>query len=178
MGRNATVVCFYFDFAAQKEQSPTAVLSSILRQLAQGLEMIPAKIVQGFRDQKAAGGRRLGLDQVVEMLQDLSTSRRTFICIDAIDECVAEYRAKLLVSLKKILRKSQNTRIFLAGRSHIQAELEKHLRMAVTISTTPTRDDIIRFLRAKLKEDIIPDAMDENLEEEIMETIPATVLEM
>jgi len=178
MGRNATVVCFYFDFAAQKEQSPTAVLSSLLRQLVQGLERIPAKIVQGFRDQKAAGGRRLGLDQVVEMLQDLSTSRRTFICIDAIDECVAEYRAKLFVSLKKILRKSLNTRIFLAGRSHIQDELEKHLRMAVAISTTPTRDDIIRFLRAKLKEDTIPDAMDENLEEEIVETIPATVSEM
>jgi len=179
MGRNTTVVCFYFDFAAQKEQSPTAVLSSLLQQVVRGLEKIPANIVQAFRDQKATGGRRLGLIQVVEMLQDLSSSRRTFICIDAIDECMAGHRGKFLESLKQILSKSLNTRIFLAGRLHVLDEVEKYLAQSVAaVSTMTTRDDIIRFLRFKLKEDIRPDAMDKSLEEEIMETIPATVSEM
>jgi len=179
-GQNATVACFYLDFAAQKEQSPTNILSSLLKQVAYGLKQIPTDIVQAFRDQeKAIGGRRLGLDEIVGILQDISSSRPTFICIDAIDECPAEYRATLLDSLKQILHKSPNTRIFLAGRLHIRDEVEKHLaRRVATLSITPTRDDIIRFLQAKLKEDITPDAMDKSLEEDIIKTIPETVSEM
>ena len=179
--RNSAVACFYFDFATQKVQSPTTVLSSLLKQLVGGLERIPAKVFDAFESQtKSSGGRRLGLRQVVEMLQELSSSRPTFICIDAIDECMTDYRAKLLESLEKILRKSPSTRIFLAGRVHIQDEVKNHLpQMVAVVSTRPTRDDIIRFLQAKLREDIKRGgAMDESLEEEIMETIPETISEM
>jgi len=178
--QNAAVVCFYFDFATQKEQSPTAVLSSLLKQLVGGLENIPAKIVEASRGQKkTTGGRRLELAQVVEMLQDISSSRPTFICIDALNECVAEYRAKMLDSLQQILLKSPSTRIFLAGRSHIRDEVEKHLAWRVAaVPITPTKDDIIRFLKAKLKEDTTPEAMDKSLEEDIIKKIPETVSEM
>ena len=61
--------------------------------------------------------------------------------------------------------KSPSTRIFLAGRLHVRDEVEKHLaRRVVAVSITPTKDDIIRFLRAKLREDTIPDAMNNSLE--------------
>ena len=179
-GRNAGVACFYFDFAAQREQSPTTILSSLLKQVVGGLEEIPAEIVQAFRDQgKVIGGRKLELGAIVRMLQDISSSRSTFICLDALDECMAEYRAKLLDSLKQILRKSCGMRIFLAGRLHIRDEVEKHLAGNVTgVPITPTKGDIIRFLWAKLKEDTTPDAMDKTLEEEIIKNIPETVSEM
>jgi len=114
--------------AAQKEQPPTSVLGSLLKQVAGGLAEIPVRIVQAFRAQKnVIGGRRLGLGEIVEMLHDIASSRPTFICIDALDECMAEYRAKLLDSLKQILHKFPSTRIFLAGRLHIRDEVEKHL---------------------------------------------------
>ena len=179
-GRDAAVTCFYFDFAAQKEQSLTNVLGSLLRQVVGGLEKVPTKVVQAFRGEgKVIGGRELGLSEIVGMLQDISSSRPTFICIDALDECVAEYRGKLLDSLAQVLRKSPATRVFLAGRLHIRDEVEKHLAGRVAaVSVTPTTDDIIQFLRAKLGEDTIPDAMDKRLEEDIMETIPETVSEM
>jgi len=179
-GQNAAVACFYFDFAAQKEQSPTNILSSLLRQVVGGLESIPAKIAQAFRDQeKVIGGRKLGLGEIMEMLQDISSSRPTFICIDALDECLAEYRRKLLDSLAQFLHKSPTTRIFVAGRLHIREEVEKHLAgRVVAVSVTPTKDDITQFLRARLGEDTIPDAMDKSLEEDIIKTIPETVSEM
>ena len=57
--------------------------------------------------------------------------------------------------------------------------MEKNLAgKVVTLSITPTKDDIVRFLREKLKEDTTPDAMDKSLEEDIIMTIPETVLEM
>ena len=172
---------FYCDFAAQKEQSPTSILGSLLKQVVGGLKEIPAKISRAFRDQEnVIGGRKLGLGEVVEMLQDISSSRTTFICVDALDECIAEHRATLLDSLKQILHKSPSTRVFLAGGLHIQDEVEKHLAgRIVAASITPTNDDILRFLRAKLSEDTTPDAMDENLVEgSIKSIIPHTVPEM
>ena len=92
---------------------------------------------------------------------------------------MAEYRAKLLDSLKRILHKSPSTRIFLAGRLYIRDEVEKHLvGRVVAIPITPTKNHIIRFLRAKLKEDTIPNAIDRNLEEDTIKNIHETVLEM
>jgi len=179
-GRNAAVACFYFDFAAQKEQTPRSFLSSLLRQVVGGLEKIPEGIVQAFRDrEKVIGGKKLRLDELVEMLQDIASSRPTFICIDALDECKPEYRAKLLDSLRQVLHKSTTTRIFLAGRLHIRDEVEKHLAgRVVAVSVIPTREDIIRFLLAKLGEDTSPDAMDRSLKEDILTAIPETVSEM
>jgi len=179
-GRDAAVACFYFDFAAQKEQSLTNVLGSLLKQVVGGLENIPAKLVQAFRDQdKVIGGRKPGLGDIVEMLQDISSSQRTFICIDALDECAVEYRGNLLDSLAQVLHRSPTTRIFLAGRLHIRDEVEKYLAgRVVAVSVTPTKDDIIQFLRTRLGEDTIPDAMDKSLKEDIIKTIPRAVSDM
>ena len=178
--QNAAVACFYFDFAAQKEQSPTSTLSSLLKQVVCGLEEIPAKITKAFRDQKnVIGGRKLGLSEIVEMLQDISSSRPTFICIDALDECMAEHQAEVLDALNHIFQKSPNIRIFLAGRLQIQGEVEKHLTgRLVTVSIIPTKYDMVRFLRAKLINDATPDAMDKSFEEDIIKNIPENVSPM
>ena len=86
---------------------------------------------------------------------------------------------KLLDSLNQILQKSKGARIFLTGRPHIRAEVDKHLAGRVaTRSITPTKNDIIIFLRAKLREDTMSDAMEESLEEEIIRKIPEAVSEM
>jgi len=102
-----------------------------------------------------------------------------FICIDALDECPPGHRIKLLYLLNQILQKSPGARIFMTGRPHILGEVEKHLGgSAATRSITPTKNDIITFLRAKLKEDTMPGAMDESLEQEIIQNIPEAVSEM
>ena len=177
---NTAVACFYFDFTAPEDQSPAAILGSVLKQVVGGLDEAPIRIVKAFRDRmKVIGGQRLALAEIVEILQEVSFSRCTFICIDALDECPPKHRVKLLDLLNQILQASPGARIFLTGRPHIRSEVDKHLaRRAATRSITPTENDVITFLRAKLKEDIIPEAMDKSLQEEIMEDLPETVSEM
>ena len=86
---------------------------------------------------------------------------------------------ELLDSLKQVLHKSPRTRIFLAGRLQIRDEVEKHLSGRVeAVSIIPIKDDIVRFLRAKLKKDATPDAMDKSLEMDIIKNIPETVSAM
>ena len=97
---NAAVACFYFDFADPEEQSPAAILGSVLKQVVGALDEIPERIVKAFRNrQKVVGGLWLSLEEIVEFLQDISSSLGTFICIDALDECPARHRVRLLGSL-------------------------------------------------------------------------------
>ena len=179
-GQHVVVPCFYFDFAARREQTATSMLGSLLRQIISGTGRIPEETWRALREQKeAVCGRRPQLGDIVKMLQLITSSQRTFMCIDALDECTATQRFRLFNSLNDILEKSPGTRIFVTGRPHIRAVVEKCLAGRVlSVSVCPTRDDIVRFLRARLREDETPDAMDESLEAEILETIPENISEM
>jgi len=173
-GQNIAVACFYFDFAAKKEQPPASTLGALLKQILSGLEEVPEEIVRDYEDQKKViGGRGPLLSDIVKMLQTTSSKKRTFICIDALDECVAGDRIKILNSLKQILQKSPEARIFVTGRPHIRAEIENRLSGRVaTILITPRRDDVIRYLHTRLAGDTTPDVMDGSLEADILEKIP------
>ena len=179
-GQNVAVACFYFDFAAQKEQSSTSVLGALLKQVVGGLDEIPGEIARAYENQKKViGGRGPRLSDVVRMLQTTSSEKRTFICIDALDECMAGHQAKLLSSLNQILKESPATRIFVTGRPHIQVEVGKRLSGGVTsVSITPRREDIISYLHSKLDDDTTPDAMDSSLEADILKKIPEDISEM
>jgi len=178
--RNLPVACFYFDFANQKEQSPTGMLGAILKQVVGGLAEVPVEIAQTYEDQgKVIGGRGPQLADIVKMLQITSSKKPTFICIDALDECLAGYRVKVLDSLNQVLQKCPGTRIFITGRPRVQPEITKRLPgRARSVSITPRRDDIIGYIRARLDEDTTPDAMDNSLEAEIIEKIPDNISEM
>ena len=103
-GQNKAVVCFYFDFAARKEQSATNILGSLVKQMVRGMERIPDEILTAFQEQeKVIGGCGPQLVDLVKMLQTITSTRPTFVCIDALDECVGAQRVKVLNSLKHIL---------------------------------------------------------------------------
>ena len=178
--QNETVTCFYFDFADQKDQSPTSTMGALLKQVVGGLEEIPEEISQAYQKQrKVLGGREPRLSDIVKMLQTTTSKGRTFICIDALDECVPEYRAKLLDSLSKILQNSPGSRIFVTGRPHIRPEIGRRLVGKVTsVPISTKRDDIITYLRSRLEDDTTPDAMDSSLEADILRKIPEDVSEM
>jgi len=161
---DTAVACFYFDFAARNEQSPVNILGSLLRQLVSGLEEIPEAIVRGFQNQKkVVGGRRLRVSGILRMFQAITTTKRTFICVDALDECVPEHRVVILESLRQIVQGSQNTRIFVTGRSHVQSEVERKLDGTVTfVLIEPRREGIVKY----------PEMMSSTLEANVMESIP------
>ena len=168
------VACFYFDFASQKEQSATSVLGALLKQIVLGLEKIPQEIRGPFeKGKKIIGGRRLQLPEIVELLGSFSSRRRTFFCLDALDECAAADRAKILLSLRDIIKLSPTTRVFLTGRPYVDAEVRTHLsEEVVVVSISPRKDDLTRLIHTKLVEDTTSNEMDERLRAEIVKKIP------
>jgi len=180
IGENTAVACFYFDFAARKEQSSTSMLGALLKQVVGGLQEVPEEIVRAYEDQKMViGGRAPRLADIVKMLQTTSSGKCTFMCIDALDECAADHRVKLLDSLDQIIQKSPGTRIFVTGRPHIRDEIQRRISGRVTsMRITPKRSDIIGYLRTRLNEDTNPDVMDRSLEADILKKIPEDISEM
>ena len=99
-GQNVAVACFYFDFAAQREQSSTSMLGALLKQIVSGLGEVPGEIAEAYENQKKViCGQRLELLDILKMLQTTSSEKSTFICIDALDECAPEHKVKVLDSL-------------------------------------------------------------------------------
>jgi len=177
--QNIAVACFYADFAAREEQSPTNMLGSLLKQIVGGLERIPDEIRQMFEDhKKVIGGRGLRVQEIVKMLQTTTSLQRTFICVDALDECVEGHQPEVLDSLRQILEKSENTRIFLTARRHIRGEMERYLgARAAFLSIKPSHDDIVGYIRMRLGKDSCRDVMDCSLEAEIIKSITSTIPE-
>ena len=167
------VVCFYFDFAARNEQSPVNILGSLLKQLVSGQREIPEVIVRDFRNDKMViGGRGPQVPGILKMFQTIAATRRTFICVDALDECVPEHRMVVLESLGQIREGSPNTHLFVTGRPHVRSEVETELGGATLIFIRATEDGVLRFLQAKLRKDRIRNMMSSTLEEDIMKSIP------
>ena len=177
--RNIAVSCFYVDFAAREEQTPTNILGSLLKQIVGGLEKVPDEISRTFRDyKKVIGGRGLRVAEIVNMLQTVTCFKPTFICVDALDECVERHRPEVLDSLRQIVEKSPNTRIFLTGRRHIRGEIDRRLGGRTEILfIKPHYDDMVGYIQMRLNKDTSLDATDTGLEAEIIKSITGNIPE-
>jgi len=174
VGQDTAVTCFYFDYAARKEQFPVNMLGSLLKQLASRFNPMPDVIAEEFQNQRMViGGRGLQIAGILKMFQTVANGMRTFTCIDALDECAPEHLVVVLDSLGQILRGLPSARIFMTGRPHVRREIEKrHGGVAILISIEPTEEDVLRYLRQRLRNDTTPEIMNSSLEADIIKTIP------
>ena len=174
------VVCVYCDFHAQDEQSATGIFGTLLRQVVHGLEPIPEEVQRAFeKSKRGVGGRKLLLPDILEVLANsLSPLRMAIICIDALDELPAKHRAELWESLQKIKQMCSKTRLFLTGRLHIGGEVEKYFPSTAEMLLVSTRaHDIGLYLMMRMSRDLELDAMDKELEAEILRIIPEVISE-
>ena len=171
---DTAIACFYFDFTARNEQSPVNMLGSLQRQFITGLEEIPEVVARGFQEEKRViGGRELQVPGILKMLRTITATKRAFICVGALVECLPEHRMVVLESLAQIQQECRCIRIFITGRSQVWSEVERKLDGAVTfIFIRTTEDGILRFLRKKLMSDTAPNLMSNTLKAEIMKSIP------
>ena len=170
------VACVYCDFHAHKEQSAASVLAALLKQLVAGIEPILGEIKEAFeRAKREVDGRALRLPEIRAMLvKSLSSLRRGFICIDALDEFPTKHRSELWDSLQHVVRECPNTRLFITGRPHIREEVKKYFPGYPGLAPIkPTKEDIGGYITMRLKKDLErDDAMDTELEADIHRIIP------
>jgi len=172
---NMAVACVYCEFYTQNEQSATVILGVLLKQVVSALKSIPDEVRRAFDNSKVGvGGRRPLLPAILEMLaRSLSCLKRVFICIDALDEFPAKNQPELWDSLQKIVWECPNPWLFLTGRLHIRHEVQKcFASAAAALPISPSAHDIGLYVRMRLGRDSELNALDEELEADILKMIP------
>ena len=173
--KDLAVAWLYWDFLAHQEQSATAMLGAILKQLV-STRGIPENVRQTFRK---FSDRGLRLPDIVRMLKTtISLLPRVYICIDALDESTPKSRQELLASLRDIFQESPSTRVLITGRPHVENEVKKYFNNVITVPISPTKSDIRIYLDARLDGDTEPYAMDDDLRRDIMRIIPEMISEV
>jgi len=169
-GKDVVLTGLYYDFAAQQEQSPANMLGAILKQ-----------VIDARDDREYISNdfprRTLGLSDLVRTLKKAFSSwQGAFICIDGLDECLAEHRALFLESLREI-RYLQGVRLFLTGRRNIRDEIEKYFGIVDAIPVDPSISDLVKFAKTRLDKDLKYRAVDNQLKEDIVGNIPGKISE-
>ena len=174
--KDLAVAWLYCDFLAHQEQSATAMLGAILKQLV-SIGGIPENVRQTFR--KRFSDRGLRLPDIVGMMKTtLSLLPLAYICIDALDESTPKSRQELLGSLRDIVRESPSTRLLITGRPHVKEEVKKYFTNVTTVPVSPNAGDIKVYLDARLDRDPEPYAMDDDLRRDILRIIPEIISEV
>jgi len=173
------VAGFYCDFLSQQEQTITNTLGAILKQLV-GEGDIPEYLREAFKGSKRElGGGGLRLADLMGLLRiTIASLPQTFICIDALDECLPKYLPELLESLRDLVRESPNTRIFLTGRPHVAEDVRRYFANSVVIPISPNPDDIRNYVEMRLDRDAEPEAMTDVLRSDIVGAIQEKISDM
>ena len=171
-GNTVAVTWLYCDFLDAKEQTTVNIIGALVKQLVRVLGTVPTEINGAFVKARREG-RGLRVPDALKLLQaTLGLLERTFICVDALDECPDKILPELLSSLGAISQGPSSVRLFITGRPHIQNVLDKYFSNgAQAIPISPNSGDIKEYLARALREDLNFRAMDHALEAEIMEHI-------
>ena len=154
------------------------MIGALTKQLVNALKFVPIEIQEAFnRAECEVGGRGLQVSEAVKLLRvALAPVRRTFICIDALDECLDKHVSQLLTSLHTASQASPDVRLFITGRHHIRNAVEKHLPESTeVIAISPNSEDIREYLEMELGREWDSETMSPALRADIMKRIPEKI---
>ncbi|KAF8456508.1 hypothetical protein BDZ91DRAFT_745503 [Kalaharituber pfeilii] len=164
------IAWLYGDYRDQGSQTLNNILGSFLKQLLTAASQVPdtiMSILESVQKQE----KKVDNSNVIQILRlTLPLFDSIFVCIDAADELEPQTR----ISLLKVIQSEFSTaRIFLTGRPHIRSEIDICLEMEHRndIEIMADRGDIKKCLLHHLALDTHPDAMNEQLKNEILSTI-------
>lgn len=140
-GDNHCVAYVYWDYQRQEQQSTLNLLASIPKQAVIAGCKLPVTEMTAIRNllDKKKRQQSLKLDEAFETLAAvLKNFRRTYICVDALDECTDAYRRNVITTLYQLqstLNMDNNTgmnsnhtvMLFFTGRPQIQGDINSHL---------------------------------------------------
>ena len=143
------IAYLYCNFRRQHEQKPTDLLLSLLKQLVQEQPSIPKSVKDLYTHHK---GRRTrpSFDEISKaMYPILADYSRSFIIIDALDECQATdgSRNKLL---SEILNLQAKTGAGLFITSRYLPEITKEFEGSTSLEIRASDEDVLRYIDGRI----------------------------
>jgi Cdc6-like AAA superfamily ATPase len=144
---NAGIAYLYCNFRSQYEQTPESLLASLLKQLVQGQPSVPDN-VKALHSQHKRRQSRLSLDEIAIALHSIiGLYPRTFIIIDALDECQERCRTRFL---SKIFSLQRETGINLFTTSRYIPEIMEKFEGSISLEVCAHSEDVRRYLDSRI----------------------------
>jgi hypothetical protein len=143
---NIKPIFFYFDYKAQKSQTPTDVAGCLLKQLFYYTKYEFTELEKAYDSQ---GGRRPDLTLLLSLLKSYSHVRNgsTYVVFDALDECDESYQNDIL-TLFASLQKS-HYKLLISTRPHLQ-NFSERLTNAKSITIYAHQNDLQNYILHRL----------------------------
>ena len=143
------IAYLYCNFRRQHEQKPTDLLLSLLKQLVQEQPSIPESVKILYTHHK---GKRTqpSFDEISKALHSvLADYSRSFIIIDALDECQATdgSRSKLLSEILNLQAKT-GAGLFLTSR--YLPEIVKEFEESISLEIRASDEDVLRYIDGRI----------------------------
>jgi ankyrin repeat domain-containing protein 50 len=168
-GKWLGVAYFYCDYRDPDQQTAVNVVASLLKQLLMLQNTLPIPVTELFE--------RYDREKMQAQLEELECIfslacrefRRSYIVIDALDECDTRNRKSILGFLKKLGKWSAS--VLVTSRPHSQ-DIGRSLCPCSEIIIEASDTDIRKYLAHKIDEDDdIADLLDETLKQEVIRKI-------
>lgn len=141
---NIGVAYVYFNYRQSDEKADNLLLS-LLKQLAQRKPLLPDSVTALYEQHKDKGTRP-SLEIITSTLQSvISTYSRTFIVIDALDECpnIDDCQVRFLAEILSLCDKSM-ANIFATSRPN--AEIAKQFKGSAFMEICARGEDVRKYL--------------------------------
>jgi ankyrin repeat domain-containing protein 50 len=142
---------FYFDFSDAEKQKVTSMLSSIVAQLS--IPNLPAEVDDLYNKCKE-GQQQPSQDDLVKILiAQCKESQRTYLIVDALDEC--SERKDILLALRRIIEASVQVNVLVTSREEhdISEGLRDVIPKSVSLECGGLDKDIERHIQRCLEKD-------------------------
>lgn len=170
------IAAIYCRYQLKEKQQPEKILSTLVSQLLPQLLQLPATLQKLLLEFREVLGFKPSLEQLQRVLKGIvSGPHRTFVVIDALDECTTLDRGRLVETIRLLQMESQGKVSFLATTRGIPEILELFEYVA-TLEVRASEEDICRYIDARIPELVCKAAKhDAILCKEIKDTILRSV---
>ena len=145
---NVGITYFYFNYKQQAEQSIESLLASLLKQLLLGQSCLPIE-VQNLYERHIEKRTRPSEAELSDIL-NMSIRRfsRSFILLDALDECTdLQTRSKLL---KRVFSLQNHQRVSVFATSRSIPEISAEFSGALSVEIRAIDDDVYRYVQSQM----------------------------
>jgi hypothetical protein len=167
-----SIAFFYFDYQDEDQQTPTAVLSSLLKQLVGTMSDIPKSISDTYEKHQNVG-TLLSVEELEQLMQDvLKNIHQAVIIIDALDECNKSRHRKPFLLLLQRLQQIANLRLFVTSRQNFQ-DIMDTFKFYPQITITARNFDLQCYMRQEMELASLDEIIGDSFANEMIQAVIA-----
>lgn len=167
------VLYFYFDFSDGAKQSVASMVKSLIYQLVSSSTSGPPDSAMELYTKCNAGADAPTVDELIGTFTSLlESSRRIFLCVDALDECAASDWSQFFHFLRCcVLGGNLDIAITSRKEAGIERELTEQAKFIVPIESAIVDADVRKYTQNIISRDAILSKWRPNVRQEIIDAI-------